>query len=288
MFKKIQAWTLIALGSFLEIYYYQARFTADGIILPLAVIIAVALTVFLELSVIGRRYWIAMPLIAYSIIATSAGQAFDLGLQTRYHRASDQEQAALASRIDWLDEQIDTIQEQIEATVSSLQDRAVWRTTLARAEELQAEYRTERTELSGRLYELTRDRGVNVYEFYAGLTGWSAEVIQTILQFALSVFIAMMAPFGIVMLPGGPARERVDIGPYIDRWVQTNWIGVRTGKSASILKRDTMQDYLATRGGAIPDPVCDRLEKLCQEKKILDNKRIIIHNETEAINLLRR
>jgi len=269
--------SMIILGSFLEIYYYAFRFHSDGITLWLSIIIGIALTLMLALAVYKRRHtwawFIIVPVAAYSIMATSAGQAFSLGevLRTESQAAVEQEYIAdeiddVTSRISWIDSEISRLQEQIDGTVDTLQDRAVWRTTLAVAEERQDELRDERLEHARRLTELrsqrtvhesVRRRGRNIYEFYGELLSMSEDWLQFILQTTLSAFIAAMAPIGILTLPQQGKKRRRHKKPAtttgvrqedVERWVRVNWIGKRTGKSQKILPVKTFNQFMHDRG----------------------------------------
>lgn len=77
---KIDPWHLslsiiVALtGSFLEMYYYYFRFTMDGTPAPVAIIQAVALTAFLILAYSRKLTFLWVPLVIFSVFATSAGQ----------------------------------------------------------------------------------------------------------------------------------------------------------------------------------------------------------------------
>jgi len=82
MNKLLPSLFLIVVGNFLEIYYYSYRFTNDNIPLWLAIVIGIGLTGLLTIATAYRKKptaWILIStLIAYSIFATSAGQAFSL------------------------------------------------------------------------------------------------------------------------------------------------------------------------------------------------------------------
>ena len=69
---KIYAIVLVAFGTFLEFWYYVARFEGDGIHIVLSCMIAVALNVFLGAAVLRRKTTtgriIMVIVILYSII----------------------------------------------------------------------------------------------------------------------------------------------------------------------------------------------------------------------------
>ena len=100
--KKFYPIILVILGSFLEIYYYYFRFSVDGVNIIVSIIIAVALTVLLTLVSIyySRKiaWFLLIPLAIYSIITTSSGQSFSLGI------VRDENTAELAQELNRNDE----------------------------------------------------------------------------------------------------------------------------------------------------------------------------------------
>lgn len=220
--RKLFSIALITIGSFLEVWYYSFRFHSDGIATWLAWTIGSALTLLLSLLVLirGKRWawFLIVPVAAYSIMATSAGQSFSLNqlLQTesiqQAQEAMRQDQIdELTAQIKRIDAEYDQITQAISATAVTLEDRGRWRTTLTAAEDRQRELTDQRKQLTDQLAtiraEATTHTGVeqhttNIYEFYHGLFGWNARWLQFILQTVLSAFIALMAPIGIVTYPG--------------------------------------------------------------------------------------
>jgi hypothetical protein len=90
MIKKLFCILMIGLGSFLEIHYYKFRFENDGIETWLAIIIGIALTLFLCLAIFERKKklmkLLIISLVIYSVLATSAGQSFSLSLFQRVEK----------------------------------------------------------------------------------------------------------------------------------------------------------------------------------------------------------
>jgi len=309
------AWGIIIIGSFLEIWYYRFRFVNDGISSWLAITIGIALTLLLALAVFQRQYWwawaIIIPVSLYSVFATSAGQAFSLGeilredstkqVQSEY---TMDEIDDIRSQIDWIDSEIKRISESIDTTVDSLEDRGMWRTTLADAEKRQRELREERKQLTAELSELHKEarqhesvekRSRNIYEFYGNMFHWDKEWLQFILQTILSTFIAVMAPLGIIVLQSTGIKKPTVKKPSTDkitsdkigRWIQISWIGIRSGKSKKILPKQTYESFLKDRG-----KIFDRQEyetiynAAVKSGAIAEDGRIIEKNETEAKKLI--
>lgn len=76
--KKIFAYILVILGSFLEVFYNSYRYHQDGIPLAICIIIGLALNIFLLVCVMEKRPVLATMLIIFSILSTSSGQTFAL------------------------------------------------------------------------------------------------------------------------------------------------------------------------------------------------------------------
>jgi hypothetical protein len=252
---------LILVGSFLEVYYYASRFSADGTGLILAYIIGVGLNLLLLMAVRTKKSayrFLTIGLLAFSIISTSAGQTFALIQKT------DSEQTArVAPQVDEIERENDEllkereqINQQITGTVSTLEDRFEWKNTLALAESRKTVIETTLAENRKRVDALkngTADTGrENVYRFYSRLlkNRVSQDSLKFILHTLLSLFIALMAPVGIITLEnmGSDARKgppdafgkvlepdnKPDSGKKMTKseWVRFMWIGERQNKNA--------------------------------------------------------
>ncbi len=307
--------SMITLGSFLEIWYYYWRFNNDGIAAWLAVTIGTSLTLLLALAVVWRRHgwaWlIIVPLAIYSIVATSAGQAFSLGIvleaESRVEVAEavrQDEIAEVESRIELLQSEYQDIREQINVTVGSLADRGYWRTTLAVAEARQAELRELITENQDRLSALRREavthetvgeKSTNIYEFYRDLFGLDPGWLQFILQTVLSAFTAVMAPIGILTLPqrgqpvakphkaGRPTgRNKTQWEGPVNQWVSANWIGVRTQKSNRILQRETFEEFCSQRDIVFTDYRYRVIKAAAERCGVVDKTAITVYDEIRA------
>jgi hypothetical protein len=301
MKRKILAIALILLGSFLEIWFYYWRFYNDGIHAWLSFIIGISLTLMLALAVYRRTWLIIMPLALYSVWATSAGQAFSLNAsievdsQARVQQLYLQEDASeIEEQISRLDANIEQTREQINATVTSLEDRYEWKNTLARAEEVEQELTTERKELQQQLreirskittHETIEHRGSNIYEFYSELFGWSERWLQFLMQTLLSAFIAAMAPLGIIIYnESEPKPKKIDKNA-VERWVSLNWIGIRNGKSKTILPRQVFFEYLRKRNESYSEKLYDKIRAAAIKGEIINEKNeIFCTNEKKSID----
>jgi len=311
--------SMIILGSFLEIYYYAFRFTQDGIELWLAMIIGISLTLLLNLAVFMRKlrlvWLLIIPLAIYSILCTSAGQSFSLGLEIKEEKIEQVQEEytqieidETAKRITWIDEELVRIRKQKDETITSLSDRYHWKNTLKIAEELEAELTTERSGLTKKLSELrikakTKDnieqRSTNTYEFYQGMTGWSAEWLQFALHTILSVFIAIMAPIGIIVITGmnvRTKRKRIPqnktdkntmdrIESLVEYWVKLNWMGLRTHNSLSILPAGIFYQFVKNRNEKYSQRNYETILNAAIKLGIIEQDgKIIEENERKAID----
>lgn len=259
MVKKILPTLLIIAGSFLEVYYYAFRFANEGVPIWLSIIIGGALTALLAAVTIKRGTVISALLIislaVFSIVTTSAGQAFSLNVELIEQAENTVNQANISDEleeisidIDRLNNEYDSLSEQIAGTITTLENRYEWKNTLKSAEDRQGEITARLSVLKDRRQELRALQTTradiesidkNIYTFYSDLFGFDAKWLQFILQTILSGFIALMAPFGIIMVTGKAMPIKTDWVPLVDKWVSSNWISVRAGhETPKLLKKE--------------------------------------------------
>lgn len=268
---KISAAILITLGSFTEIWFYILRFQQDGTETWLSTIIAAALTLFLAALTLLRHQnrWAipaAFALAAYSVFCTTAGQSAALGLIQNERSQEDAQQAiavdAIADyrqNIDRLDREEEDIRERIASMTTD--DIAYWTTRgIEPFEDRKNAIAAERQEWQDRIdaerdtlttHEAVERTERNVYAFYASVIGGDPRVIQIILQVVLSVFIAMMAPTGIIMLtlenrePEPEIEPEETVDPEFARqarsWAWISWHGIRAEKSDRLMALDAVK-----------------------------------------------
>lgn len=246
MRKNITAFILIVVGVSLEIYYYGTRFIADGTWGPLAFFIGAGLNLLLITTVRKKkaRYKIlSFALVVFSVVSTSAGQTFAM-IQKGEREAKEvtaPEIASIEKENEELEKEIAELNSQITGTVTTLEDRYEWRNTLTKAEKQREEKRAKINENRKRLYELRdgkkilSDERETVYTFYSGILRGKigADMLKFILHTILSVFIALMAPVGILSLEekignGKQIESEKSTGELTDaEWVRFMWRGTR-------------------------------------------------------------
>lgn len=312
-------------GAFLECFYYAWRFQNDGVTLWLSIIIGMSLTLLLGLSVFNRKRkwaWILMgALVVFSVMATSAGQSFSLSVKLEQAKQIEQletyqtdEITDLINRRNAIDKELSDINNQINKTVTSLQDRANWKTALKAAEDRKNLLTKERQDIADRLKSLSDnsvvipvsvDATINIYQFYNKLFGWKPESLQFILHTILSIFIAFMAPIGLITYPTKNyekkerhiKRKKHNVKkilslsdkwhPWVERWVHYNWMGVKSG-SKVILSHQEFDRFSEAQGYSFTDAKYRKINNAANKQKIVDNGMILCYNEAEAIEKIIR
>ena len=226
---------------------------------------------------------IIIPVVFYSILATSAGQSFSLGLieEVRYEQQAEEiyrqeEITELLNNISDIDAEVNKLNIQIAGTIINLEDRYEWKNTLAAAESRTDELKNDRVILRDKLsvlrsqattHDSVETATVNIYEFYHQIFGWEKKTFQFILHTILSAFIAAMAPIGIITL-GKKEEETPEkkqhpelLKKYIKRWVWINWMGQRTGQSENILQENTFYRFLENNKEKFPRTKYDLIYK---------------------------
>jgi hypothetical protein len=218
--KYIPAGSLILFGYFTEVFWYRFRFVSDGNSNAVAIAQGIALTIFLSVSVVIKnkvaKFALITGLVIYSVIATAAGQSYSLELVRLQSIREIQEQEQAQMKYDDLQSTIDInrrewTQLQEQKSSLSFEDQYEWKNTLARVNERIAELDTIIQQAQDEQIALIKDSDIkpdDVYTYYGDIIGVNPDVIQTILQLALSLFIALMAPVGIAIWPRStPAEE---------------------------------------------------------------------------------
>jgi hypothetical protein len=299
------------------------RFLNDGIAPWLAIISGASLTLLLALAVANRKRkwaWILMfCLIGFSILSTSAGQSFSLGVKQKQAALIETSEAYqtdeinnLTNRRDAIDKELSDITQQINKTVATLEDRAIWRTTLAAAEARKTELSKERAETDDKLKSLYSKNTiydnsdasvtVNIYDFYSNLIGIKSDTIQFILHTILSVFIAIMSPIGLLSYPQknevrrevkNKTKRHVKVKhepktlsdkwqPWVEKWVHANWVGVKSG-SKEILSRIEFDKFCIARGYKFSEAKYNKINKAASRTNCVDKTLIQCYSENEAI-----
>lgn len=300
--QKIISIILIALGSFLEIFYYFNRFSGDGINPSIAIIQGVALTALLMGIFIMRGKWYVWALIillaGYSIFNTAAGQRQSLTTKAENTviQINDQKITDLQNSISRKRNRYSQVEELLNNSISDFEEMWEWRNTTARYEEeldlLDSEIADiEREVITLRNPEIEDSDIGKLYNFYSELVGLSAEWLQFWLQIAFSTFIAMMAPAGILLWPKPKEVVKKIVStkkdehwtPYVKKWVNINWIPIRNKQGDKLLSKDSFINFLMGKNFDFGTRRYDRVLKAARIAKVVDSNTIIIKDEAEAI-----
>lgn len=281
--KKTFDWLLIGVGSFLEVYFYIARFGQEGIPPWLGCIMGVALNLLL-LHAVHRDGWqfktLALFLICFSVISTSAGQTFMLLEKGKAETEAKYsvEVAEIALEIETLTDERGKINAQIAGTVQTLEDRYEWKNTLAMAESRKVEIETQLKELRARRDAIVTGNvqtagGAALYDFYSRLTGGRLppDWLKLILHTALSVFIALMAPTGIYGLSLKDDKKTEDEQEAefdLETWVRFMWRGMRKGLKG-VPTADQMREYCYIAGVPFDPRKHEEWRALAEEKGLI-------------------
>lgn len=301
---------LIIFGWILEIYYYWWRYTSDGIDSWISLISGIALTLFLSIL---TKFWKVNPgffvtigavLIVYSVFCTSAGQSYSLQLiqqENEQELAKQEDSRREADRIDntikSLQERYDLIESQKNEFITTFDDRYNWKNTLQTAEDSQIaiqneilSYRSQKEEL----IDSVAVRPPDIYTYYSKLFKIDNQWLQFALQTLLSLFIAVMAPVGILIWPIKTKQRRTYTKKkqtwkdFIDPWVEINWTAVRAGRvNPTIIPRQGFFDHAKKHNYNFTDDIYDRIHAKAIEKKIVDGAQIILYDEKEAVRRLK-
>ena len=131
---------LIACGSFLEIWYYFARFHAEGTSATISIIQGIALTsLLIGLFILrGKQlvWFLIIPLAAYSIFNTAAGQRQSLTMKSESQvlNINTQKIEDLENSINRKTKRYNDIQTMVNNTVTDLETMWEWKNSTAKYE----------------------------------------------------------------------------------------------------------------------------------------------------------
>jgi hypothetical protein len=221
---------LISIGTPLESYFYWYRFTREGMDIYIAGAagagLILLLSVFVYLARDNRKlYAPALAVALFSVVSTSAGQSFatlseqqlSAGVEVRVQSAQDMKTSA-EEEVQRLDADYAALTRQIDATVSSLEDRYAWQRTLATVD-AQRKTNRDRRESELRRFDqavldlatLSVSRQTDIYSYYSSLFGLSARWLQFILHTILSAFLTAMTPTGVALWP----KKKLSLSPVL-------------------------------------------------------------------------
>jgi hypothetical protein len=242
--KILYAIALIVLGTFLEWYYYVARFESDGIQSWLAWVIALSLTVLLATAVIYRKRTLGrvlmIAIICYSVINTNAGQEFSLSVKQQETVVAESHEANGQDEITELTRRQAAIDAENAQILSERKRNLIGSTEASRRQE---PLRVERDNNTLRLRELrggatthatTREKSVaasnatNTYTFYRDLIGIPESWLRFAFHLILSVFIALMVPLGLLALSSDKIAKPTSLPKlregFVPWWARANFL----------------------------------------------------------------
>jgi len=318
--KKLYPFILIILGSILEIYYYYFRFNQDGVNIIISLIIAISLTAMLTiLSAYYKRrisWAILIPLALFSIITTSSGQSFSLGIIEQEKAIDNVQQLNIQSEIDEIQADIKIINLEIEKNMSlNTLENTYWankyRDELDNQEARQDELKLQKIALQDRIKELRLsqtqhieievDDKTNIYKFYGNLfhinQGWLKFILQTI----LSTFIAVMAPIGIILLTPKPVKipepikppkkvkKKYNYGAYIEKFVNASFYPVINKRSEKIVDKTQYLAWMKNRYKKgketflFTTQIYDKIFKACVDNNYIDKNGVALNTNLKEI-----
>ena len=320
--------SLVLLGAGLENYYYAIRFIAEGEIGWFAVIKGFALTlflIFLSTKYKNKKiYALVIPLVAYSIFCTSAGQATRYAERynarkteqlTKVKTAGEQEEkkAGLTAEVNRIREA--KAKKEKERDAVPMEKRTVWqiygkdsegdpiyqkvesevfRSINAEILAYQEDLTRKESELSGigTIDVIITEKETDPYYVLHNATRLPVDLIQYILQSAFSLFSALMAPFGINLLigskPGAKKEEhQPDWATLVPFWVSWSWYSYRNGKSNKIVPEEAVLQCAQTR---LPELSTDLYQRIniaaISSGAISQNGEIVIGDEAKAKEII--
>lgn len=226
--KKIFAFLLIAIGAPLEGYFYWYSFTREGMA-DLAALASgfgmiLLLAVFVYMAREKRAFILPVLLLSlFAVLSTSAGQSFAT-LNLYMESSGTEADASLAQweiddgrrQIIRLDAEYDKLDKEEDASITSTEDRAKWRTALAAADGLRKANRAARDKelarisaATNRLGLLSGTRQADIYSYYSALFGISPRWLQFIRHSLLSAFLVTMTPCGVALWLQGKGEGNV-------------------------------------------------------------------------------
>jgi hypothetical protein len=290
MIKKIFCVALITLGVMLDTYFYAFRFIADGLPVFIAIASGIMLELLLSFAVYRTRYSkvyaaVAIALTAFAVVQTSAGQTFAL----LSHTASigvETENKTAAFTIEQCKQNVERLTTEANAitvqlrSLQSTEARALYAGTIARANNRLSEITRERSRLMDTLLKTssstvtdarTEDQKKSIYGFYASMVHWGKDDwLKFIFHFALSVFIAISAPIGIVAW-GHKTTQAEFSKQQIEMFVAAAWYRIRNNTGTNVLSEVAYNELLQKRGHPVESGVYFALMNRCSQLGLVNS-----------------
>ena len=306
MHNKIYGYPLLVIGSFLEIYYYQYRFSGDGTEEWLAWIISIGLTVLLTAALFFRnKKGIIIGIISlliFSVLSTSAGQSMSMA-QKSINKITVQNE----EKIDRLNDQklrkrdrYNKINELIDSSITNFDDMWEWKNTTLKYEQELSDIENEIIFIDQEIDKLLNPEisdindQSNTYVFYNKLFGWNIIWSQFIFQTILSIFIALMAPYGLMLITSNQEIKNKDqikydidkLIPMIRFWIQISFQTLKMGKE-EITPIKMFYKWVDKKGIDFPKKTYKEILNAAINTGIISNKYVILFKEQQkAFDLL--
>lgn len=132
-------------------------------------------------------------------------------------------------------------------------------------------------------------------QWFAGLINWSPDSVKMFLYLILPIFITIIAPLGIYFSLGlyentdqkkqvRKPREvkKINMKPFIELWVQYNWMALRNGYN-KIIDKKTFLEFMKNKGIDFDSYIYDSIYILSEKSGCTKDGVIIEQNDAEAI-----
>ena len=294
--------SLITLGSFLEIFYYIFRFTSgDGDNIYIAIIKGVALTIMLSgitlLFKNNKLYGVAFAvLMIYSIICTSAGQSMQYATMAESKMGTIYKTDPVIMQLNADIEQLRDESKQLAGLRMDVDLYDKWKyegvinRTNNESEELTTRIKQKINEIEQRKKIIEDIKQDDLYTFYQNLFRWPIRWSQFILQTALSFFIALMAPLGIMLIDNKKEpREKKSVvsATIITDWVFYTWYLHRNKGIKSIPPDKAVIDLMRKRYPEYTEGTHFAIKNIAKKNNLIDDKNNVVYTvEKQAVKKL--
>jgi len=209
---------LLGLGWFLEVYYYQFRFSGDGVQPIVSILIGIGLTLLLTSLFINLnigKIIIIFPLVLFSIFCTTSGQNYSYNIKSKSNSIENANEENNQDRFDYYTAKIEQLNNELLHENSLLPDDIKSRTylntngvqpLLENIKFIKLDIKEYEVLRDGFLSNLNSSNNISVtsksaYEMLADDLGLDSPTpLKLMSQAILSLFIALMAPTGVRIL----------------------------------------------------------------------------------------
>jgi uncharacterized membrane protein (Fun14 family) len=306
--KKVFSAALIVLGITLDTYFYAFRFIADGLPIIVAVSSGIMLEFLLSFAVYnikrskalvrGAYITVAVAITMYAVIQTSAGQTFALlshtasiGVATENNTASfTMEQCK--QNLERLTVEASSITTQLKS-LQSVTARAAYAGTISAANRRLAEITRERARLMDTLLKTssttvtdarTANTKTSIYGFYAGMVDWKKDDwLKFLFHFALSIFIAIAAPIGILAWGGAVVGREEYTRQQVETFVAGAWYRVRNNTGSNVLSEIEYNSLLQKRGYLVESGVYFALMNRCGQLGLINASGVALEKDHKKV-----